>query len=1042
MSGMWNLLWRPWVLSVCLCLASMGMAQAGYYVYTSGVTSPPAPGANQYTVDFNTRTLATEVTASRVTSFPSTIGSSFLRSSGTVSYTATLSATGFAGNVMRVRSGTSENPTSVKINFTNPTPYIGFMWNTQFNAENTQFVNLTLQGGSVVTLKNCTSTSNAQCVGMYVDNPSWLSSLLGALLGWLLGDSVSYHSVYTQYTPADGLKITAAEFKVYNCANCGFLSSDTSQDMTIDNISYVDGSAAPHHLEVTADSSSASANVAKTFTIKACGNADCSVKYITGVTGTLAVAGVGATFSPSANFTIPAGPTNTTTVSVTFTSAGTAAMSLSAYSPTPSNTPKVFCGMGTGAISGGSCNVAVTAPLHHVRISASNGLTCTPLTYTLRACSDATCTSEYTQGLTGNLSVTGSGMTVNYPSGAAFTITAGQASTTVPVHVTTVGSVTTATLNTLSATPTGSPSVYCGMNGATPTSGGSCTVSAASSGLLFNVLNHASETAQSVTVSAVNSSNAAVCTPAFASVARNVNFKCSYTNPTTVSPTAPKPVRVADATTNVYHALNAGNSTSAACDGSGRSVALNFNASGVATAKFMYADVGQMGLTATYTGGAGTNDTGLTMTGSDSFIAAPASFSVSGLTAVPIKAGESFSATVTALNSAGAVATNFGRETAAETVRLTHTKYRPSGGVAGSFTGTGVSPAAALGGFSAGAATASNLQWTEVGLLDLTATLTSASYLGSGLSASGTTGSTGAVGPITPHHFDVAVTQGCGASFTYSGQPFGVTVTARNAANATTQNYAGSGTVVAAPLLSVYPQGVSLSAVNNAGTGALTSGTVSATSFVAGEATVSATPVFTFTNKQTVPTSVSIRATDGLYSAVTSTGYNEGSVALRSGRLKMSNAFGSEKRSLALPVQAQYWSSTKAWVVNGADSCTTVPAAAVATSNHRNSLGVAAAGWSTSGSAITLSSGNGTLTMSAPSPATAGSVEVALNLGATTADNACLGTHPASTGANLGWLRGLNGNCAATHDRDPSARINFGIYSPESRKTVHIRELY
>ena len=205
---------------------------------------------------------------------------------------------------------------------------------------------------------------------------------------------------------------------------------------------------------------------------------------------------------------------------------------------------------------------------------------------------------------------------------------------------------------------------------------------------------------------------------------------------------------------------------------------------------------------------------------------------------------------------------------------------------------------------------------------------------------------------------------------------------------------------------------------------------------------MSATPVFTFTNKQTVPTSVSIRATDGLYSVVTSTGYSEGSVALRSGRLKMSNAFGSEKRSLALPVQAQYWSSNKAWVVNGADSCTTVPAAAVATSNYRNSLGVAAGGWSTSGSAITISSGNGTLTMSAPSPTSTGSLDVVLNLGATTADNACLGTHPASTGANLGWLRGLNGNCAATHDRDPSARINFGIYSPESRRTVHIRELY
>ena len=71
---------------------------------------------------------------------------------------------------------------------------------------------------------------------------------------------------------------------------------------------------------------------------------------------------------------------------------------------------------------------------------------------------------------------------------------------------------------------------------------------------------------------------------------------------------------------------------------------------------------------------------------------------------------------------------------------------------------------------------------------DLGATLASASYLGSGLGASGSTGSGGAVGPFIPHHFDVNTLTACG-SFSYAGQPFPATVTARNASGTTTLNF-------------------------------------------------------------------------------------------------------------------------------------------------------------------------------------------------------------------------------------------------------------
>jgi MSHA biogenesis protein MshQ len=163
---------------------------------------------------------------------------------------------------------------------------------------------------------------------------------------------------------------------------------------------------------------------------------------------------------------------------------------------------------------------------------------------------------------------------------------------------------------------------------------------------------------------------------------------------------------------------------------------------------------------------------------------------------------------------------------------------------------------------------------------------------------------------------------------------------------------------------------------------------------------------------------------------------------LRSGRLVLSNVYGSEKTALQLPVQAQYWTG-RAWALNSADSCTTVPTTAIVRSNYLSYQGSATTAWTTTPGALTLLGGNGTVSLSAPSPSgSTGSVDIALNLGSTAADLSCLSSHPASTGAGLAWLRGRNGSCASTWDRDPAARASFGIASPETRKTVHVRELY
>ena len=90
--------------------------------------------------------------------------------------------------------------------------------------------------------------------------------------------------------------------------------------------------------------------------------------------------------------------------------------------------------------------------------------------------------------------------------------------------------------------------------------------------------------------------------------------------------------------------------------------------------------------------------------------------------------------------------------------------------------------------------------------------------------------------------------------------------------------------------------------------------------------------------------------------------------------------------------------------------------------------------------------GRGLLLLSAPSPTATGSVDVAVNLGSTSTDQSCLSSHPASTGANLPWLRAQFGSangCAGVNDfsRDPSIRATFGVYAPELKRIIHSAEI-
>jgi MSHA biogenesis protein MshQ len=463
---------------------------------------------------------------------------------------------------------------------------------------------------------------------------------------------------------------------------------------------------------------------------------------------------------------------------------------------------------------------------------------------------------------------------------------------------------------------------------------------------------------------------------------------------------------------------------------------MTFDATGTASAALHYADVGEVQLTGTYTGSAATDDTGLTMTGSTRFISSPAAFAFTAVPTGPTRAGVPFSVTLQARNSLGHPTPNFGRESTPQLPTLSHTKASPTG--PGSSPGV-FSGSLASNSFGGGSGTSGNLVWSEVGRIDLRADL--ASYLGTGTAVIGSTGTSGTtLGPFLPHHFDVVATPACSSpagDFTYAGQPFTVTVTAMNGLPTPTRTVNHDGSALSPALA----KAVTLSDAAGLGLGSFgATASVAASRFSLGIATTAA-PTYTYSAKRSAPGRLTLRATDP--DGVTSSGHAEPGVALRSGRLVLFPVYGSEKTGLSMPVQAQHWSG-RAWVLNDLDhGCTSVAATSIVRTGYLDHQGSAGTAWTTTASAFSLSGGRGSLTLSAPSPTgSTGSVDIALNLGSTTTDASCLSSHPASMGANLPWLRSLNGSCATTWDRDPAARASFGIASPETKKTLHVRELY
>ena len=567
-------------------------------------------------------------------------------------------------------------------------------------------------------------------------------------------------------------------------------------------------------------------------------------------------------------------------------------------------------------------------------------ISCVAEAIVVKACANAACSSLYTGGVTGNLTAGGNVVAFNIPNG--------QSQTTVNIHIPSNSALPDpqiVRLGTSSVTPvtTDAAGPYCSNSGGAVNNTTSCDMNTYKAGFLFDVPNLTSGTASgTVNISAVRSSDSSTCVPLFQSVTRTVSFWGTYQNP---------------ATGTLPLLLNGGNIETTVTPAYTSTAALVFNASGVATLNSVrYDDVGLMQLSARYSGSAANTppDGGMLVTGSDTFVVKPAKFVLSAIKCTTantancgagalamatsgdnpaaanpaggafIRAGHPFSVTVTALNSLNSATQNYGKETIPESVRLTPNNVT-----------AGMVPAPAIGGtfsaFNAGVASGTAFTWNEVGIITLTPGIGDNDYLGAG-DVTGTT--SGNVGRFYPEHFDTAVIQvanvpmacpdgSCPASYNgivYSMQLFSLMVNAMNASGMTTANYNITTGFAKTTALSVFGALGALTAP--AGAGSL--GVTSVSAFAAGTLTEAAQS-YTFTSSTTVPTNIYIRASDGeatsLRALNPTTTSVEGGVEVVSGRLKVSNAYGSELLPLSLTATAQYYTAN-GWLTSTNDTIT------------------------------------------------------------------------------------------------------------------------
>ena len=690
-----------------------------------------------------------------------------------------------------------------------------------------------------------------------------------------------------------------------------------------------------------------------------------------------------------------------------------------------------------------SLNVQQTSyTIDHFRfLHDGTGQACQPETIRVLACKDPSCSQLYTGSVTATFSPTG------WVGGDTKTFTGGTATLQYQTNV-----AGTITLGTTSSTPTlkpfSTPQCFDNTTGASR----ACTITFTdTTNFSFAVPTQtAGQNSSAVTITASSSSCSGGVPPSFKNVVRTVNFWSSYLNPSTGTLKLNM-----DAYEKTDGTNTAGFNALATSSASPTALSVYFNNSGVGQFLLNYLDVGLLKLDAKYTGSSANGDAGLSMAGNSQFVVKPYTFALSNIIRTSdsfanpaaanasgtafIKAGNPFSVTVTAKALGGTTTPNYGKESPAEGIKLTPTLV--SG--LGLTNNPAIGFTTGFGAFSSGVATGTDFTWGEVGIFTLTPSVTDGDYLGVG-DVTGTI--SGNVGRFIPDHFGYSgatvtnrSTASCStaSSFTYMGEPFdtGFTLTAQNLSNGTTQNYVGAFSKLTLTTPSVFGFG----AINSAATktpltsrlnlqsssGTWTSGIAAVTARASLNRAASPDGVFDNFDFGIAPTDsdgVTLVPTPPLanpYNLDVDNNSTNDHVKLftskiRYGRVRLSNAFGSELVRLPVSLKAEYYNTGVGWVQNTDDSCTALTGTLTLSNPTRN--------MTTSASTASLSSpvvqGNANLFLSAPGAGKNGSIDLTVNAPA--------------------WLK-YDWNTAVAGDENPTSRAIFGIFK---NPVIYQRENY
>lgn len=674
------------------------------------------------------------------------------------------------------------------------------------------------------------------------------------------------------------------------------------------------------------------------------------------------------------------------------------------------------------------------------------GNTCAPNTVTIKACTDASCSIAYTQGLTATISATGAASVWDPATGGtSIIIGAGQSSTTKNFYTATGTSI----LNVVGSGIPVSPANTKKCNGVS----GSCNWSTSNGGLILSVPASGVITGNkpvAVTVQALQSISqtpGAACIPA-----QNINSAglklwstpvtpASYTaNSVSASVTVGGAPQVANTSSGSYvgttTALPAANTLSG----------LSFDSSATTTIWLKHRDTGQFSLNATLDASATSNTPALSLAGTSTVKAIPFGYGVAasamqasaaiqavcagGASAAcdsaagngvrVASAGNNFSSTVTAALwtvdgdtdlSDNPVAPNY-----TGAVALASVLAAPSGGNGGTLGIANVT-------LNAGNSASASQNWTQSGAMRIAA---SGNYLGQSIS-----GQSAVLGRFSPKNFNTLLTtQGCN-TFTYSRQPITkVTVNAMDASavSSKTPNYVGA-----------FTRLVTLSDANGSGTGNFTANTIAIGLFSAGSA-ISA-PVFSFTNSKTAPVTVLLRASDG---EISSAGFTESAAEIRSGRIRLSNAYGSELLALQIPIKVEFWNTNVGWSNNSADTCSTISnnnfsfSFPAGTSTKPNNLAACETAMTVTGTAPNYS-----LSLSKPGIGNNGWSNLSLNLGSSSIapNSQCVAVGAAGATDIPGNQSWLQFDWKGSGLSNPETRAFFGIFGVKS-PIIYQRENY